>query len=712
MPAPLPTTENPAFSAAMQRGRQWHQEGQLPHALIAFEEALQVSPGHLDASSAVATMLSLLGRPIAAYKILLAVEPGLLAFADGAANLAIAAESSGDIAKAHRAYERALQLDPDNLRALTNVGLIAAGLAQWDMAVTCARKRVGLQPSEVSHWQALSDALTSARRYPEALQVLEEAGKSFASYLDITVRRITVLAFNGDFDGALALEAALDPTGKAHLREFLAQALQPASGNAPFSPTELFCTQAFAAMAECDWRNNDTLTRLMREALTSGSAEAYFALAQDSPAYALTLDLGEAEVAQVQAASLAAARKKTETIQPAFTSRPHTPGLHKDDRIHIGFAVQAVRHLPPLKALLTACDSTRFEFHVYSFAQPSAPYQDDVFHPLPIRLVEMAHMSDAEAISRIRLDALDLYVDTADDAHSYRPQIADARVARLQVRQHNWYPGSASGPWDYTFSDRFVHPQPEGSQPGPYAPIVRLPVSCWLATHAGQHKDTHPTRESTGLPADAMVLRSGATAASLDKFSFSQWMKILRSLPDAILWLPAIAAAAASHMVREAAAQGVLGQRLLFSALMPAAGTPAGLEHADLVLDTLRQNQPQDIKDAIWLGIPAITCAGNSMASRMGGSILHAAGLPELITPDVQAYVSRIVQLGRNPEGLAALRQRVSASPKPPASAAFFDLASRVRELEAAWTLMAERSRAGLPPLAFDVQPGNANGPS
>lgn len=164
MQQPSQSSEAPEFMALMQQGSQLHQEGQLPQALIAFEEALQAAPGNLDASSATATLLSLLGRPAAACRVLLAVETGLLETAEGATNLAIAAESCGDVPRAYSAYERALQLDPDNLRALTNTGLISAGLSQWDRAIACARKCVALQPADLNHRLTLSDVLTRASR--------------------------------------------------------------------------------------------------------------------------------------------------------------------------------------------------------------------------------------------------------------------------------------------------------------------------------------------------------------------------------------------------------------------------------------------------------------------------------------------------------------------------------------------------------------------
>ncbi|MES2913261.1 MAG: hypothetical protein V4718_17850 [Pseudomonadota bacterium] len=691
--------------ALMQRGSRLHHEGDLPQALIAFEEALQALPGNLDACSATATMLSLLGRPAAAYRLLLEVETGLMATADGAANLAIAAESCGDMPKAYSAYEQALQIDPGNLRALTNVGLISASLSQWDMAIACARKCVAMQPADLNHRQTLSDVLTSARRYPEALSVLQEAGKAFPGYLDITIRHITVLAFSGDLEGATTLETGLDGAGKAHLREFLAQSLQRSATSSfellppgsPFSALQLFAVQAYAAMAECDWRNNSRLSELTRDVLIHGRPQDFSTLGKDCQLYALTLDLNDAELVQLNSASFAAAVNNRDTPLPAFVPGARKRTSPKDERLRVGFAIHQLQQLPALRQQLSCCDRSSFLFHVYSFATPSEPYDEDALRPLPITLVEMAHMTDAEAVGRIRLDALDIYVDTTPEARWYRPQLTGARVANVQLGQHNWFSGLPAC-WDYTMSDTFVHP--ENTEPPSHGAVVRLPATCWLETHAEQPAAAVPARESLGLPPYGFVLCSQAMPVSLDSFSFLQWMDILRVLPEAVLWLPACNAKAAVHLVREAETYGVQAQRLVFSPPMPAADMLASLVHADLVLDTLRVNQPQEIEDALRLGIPAITCTGTGMASRIGGSILRAAGLAELVTDSPAEYVKKIVELAHKPEALQGLKRRITAART---SSHPFDLASRLKGWQSAWTIMAQRSRMGRAPASFDV---------
>ena len=121
---------------------------------------------------------------------------------------------------------------------------------------------------------------------------------------------------------------------------------------------------------------------------------------------------------------------------------------------------------------------------------------------------------------------------------------------------------------------------------------------------------------------------------------------------------------------------------------------------ADLFVDALRFNANHGLVDALRMGVPAITCSGHSMASRLGGSIIRAAGLPECVLSDTESYVAKAIALGRDRSQLLVLKRQLQAAR---AAAPLFDAQARVRECEAAWTVMAERSRAGLPAAAFDV---------
>ncbi|SFU29009.1 Predicted O-linked N-acetylglucosamine transferase, SPINDLY family [Polaromonas sp. YR568] len=692
----------------MLRGAQLHAAGQLEQALIAFEKALALQPDDVNAASACATLLSALSRPVASYKALLSVEALLLETADGAANLAIAAESCGDLARARVAYQRALALDPNHARSLNNVGLMAAAQAQWEAALECAHKCLAQDPAHAPYHVNLSDYLCGARRYADALAVLETAAARFPDNLDIRIRSAAVLAFNGDFEKSLEASRRFDAATLAYFQEFLGRAIAPAyldhklrllQGELP-DARQLYTGQAFEAMTVCDWRDNDqvtaTLRQMLDECLRTGQRRDW----RDAQFYGLMLGMDENELAQVRKISIAKIGEGLKASLPPFVQRPKT-AVRRDDRIHIGITVQSLRderHAHALKRQLALHDSSRFAIHIYSPTRHPELEHSEMLKPHAASVTEIAHMSDIEAAGRMRLDPLDVFVDMTFDTAWCRPEIPELRVAPVQVRQLTWHRHNPPRPCDYNMSDTFVHP--DGLDLAPYGAIVRLPHTCWLATHDEEPESGWDSREQAGLPTDALVLSAVVPSVMLDPQSFGAWMKILRSLPDAVLWLPAYSLPIAANLVREANAAGVNENRLLFAARLPRAQSLACLKHADLFLDTLRFNANQGLEDALRVGVPALSCAGDSMASRLGGSIIRAAGLPQCVMQSEAAYVVEAVRLGRNPQALQQLRQQLLAEK---AKAPLLDLAARVREWEAAWATMAERTRAGLAPAAFDV---------
>ena len=696
----------------MHRGATLHAEGQPERALIAFENALALAPNDLNTVSACATLLTALARPVAAYNTLRSVETLLLDDADGAANLAIAAESCGDLTTAHSAYQRALALNPQHVRSLNNVGLLAAAQSQWDLAIECARQCLTLEPNEAKHHTNLADFLTGSRRYEEALEFIAATRKRFPDHMGMTARFIAVLAFSGDFEKSASMTDTLDTAGKACLHEFLERLMQAGDADNKLRPSpatqpdalQLYTAQAFDAMAVCDWRSYDQLTATLRSSLAQAVHTGQGRDWRDAQFYALMLDLDENELARMRdistatiAANMAA---KTRTSLPAFVQKQLT-AKRNDGRIHVGLAVKSLRdpyYVEALKRQLELHDASRFAIHVYSPTRQPMAHQADPLRTCAASVVETAHMTHVEAAGRIRLDQLDVFVDMAFDSAWCRPEILALRVAPVQIRQLTWHRHNPAQPCDYNLSDTFVHP--DGLDLASYGAVVRLPYTCYLASDSSKASANRPTRASAGLPEGALVLCAMVHAVAIDPQTFGLWMKILRSLPDAVLWLPTYDLATSATLVREAEAAGVAAGRLLFAMPMPRAETLACMKHSDLFLTPLRFNAIEGMIDALRMGVPAISYAGNSMASRMGGSVLRAVGMADCISESPQAYVAQALHLGRNAQDLSALRRRLESTKT---AAPLFDLPSRVRELESVWVVMAERSRAGLPPVAFDV---------
>lgn len=709
----MPSTVVPHATAHtnwMERGIALHAEGQLERALSAFENARALAPSDPNTTVANATLLVALSRPQAAYRLLLALEKELMASAEGATNLGIAAEACGDLVKAETAYRQALTLDPTHVRALTNAALLAGSQSRWTEAIAAAEQAVVLAPDEPGYRHNLSDLLAAAGRYRESLDVLELACLRFPDHLDIGMRRIAALAFCSRFEESAALEAKLTTGEREHFLAFLKRAAATADPDQRLLPApdistdafQLYTDQAFSALLTCDWRESAqlaaTLRRMLADCVENHTSRDF----REAQFFGTVLGLREDELAQMREASTRTIAGRQQTALPTFKAM-RKPYRGKDQRIQIGLAVPGLadsRTVSALQRQLQLHDRNRFAFHVYSSTRRPNLENKDTLAPLAASLVETAHMTHAEAAARMRLDQLDVFVDMAFNSPWCRPEVLALRVAPVQIRQLTWHRHHPAQPCDYNLSDTFIHP--DGLDLNPFGPVVRLPHTCWLDTRLEVHESRAVSRVAAGLPDDAFVLCSVIPPATLDPSTFSLWMDILRVLPHAVLWLPGFGAAA-SHLSREAEAVGVSPDRIRCSASADNLEMSADLRLADLFLDPIRFNANQGLVDALRLGVPAITCAGKSMASRLGGSILRAAGLPDCVYEDEASYLEAAIRLGRDRGHLKSLRTSLQAAIP---TAALFKLPARVRELETAWTVMIERSRAGLPPAAFDVPPG------
>jgi protein O-GlcNAc transferase len=694
------------FRLHMELGAALHSAGQPERALVAFEKALALAPRDSEAASACATLMFELDRPHAAYACLATVRDQLLLTADGVCNLAVAAEACGEHDEARACYQHALALEPDHLRSLNNMALIAAREGRWEQAIANARRCVELLPGEPLLWLNLCDMLVGSRNFMAALDVLARATTSFPQLPALAIRQVVVLAFNAEFERAGAALDAMGPQGLQLLRDHLAASTHP-SPDAPVGKAtatapnlrELFTQQAFEALVVCDWRYNDKLLDVIREllahALQTGEPRDW----RDTQFYGLALPLEESELAKIRVTSTQAiADSLTGGLAPFTARRAVTP----DGRMRIGLATQSLRDPRFADALarqLSLHDASRFAMYVYA---PTQQPEARLLEPLLAHAagaIEVAHMSTDEMAARIRLDRLDLFMDMAFDTPWCRPEIPQRRVAPVQIRQITWHRHNPPQPCEYNMSDTFVHP--DGLDLTPYGAVVRLPYTCWLAANDDQ-PEAPASRVDLGIPGDALVLGTFLPAVMVDPDSFSLWMQMLRALPDAILLMPGFAPAAKANLQREAQAAGVSSERLTFMPRLTRAETLARMSLTDLLVDTVRCNANHGLVDALRMGVPALTCAGNSMASRLGGSIVRAAGLPECVYGDRGEYVDAVIRFGRNRSEIEALRSRLRAARS---TAPLFDTAARVREWEAAWTTMVERHRNGLAPVAFDVPP-------
>jgi predicted O-linked N-acetylglucosamine transferase (SPINDLY family) len=203
------------------------------------------------------------------------------------------------------------------------------------------------------------------------------------------------------------------------------------------------------------------------------------------------------------------------------------------------------------------------------------------------------------------------------------------------------------------------------------------------------------SRSEFGLPSQGFVFCCFNNNYKITPLIFSCWMRILNQVDGSVLWLLEDNAFAASNLKKEAEGRGVSSERLVFAKRMPLPEHLARHKLADLFLDTLPYNAHTTASDALWVGLPVLTCLGETFAGRVAASLLNAIGLPELITTTPEAYEHMAIDLATHPEKLAVIKHKLAENRL---TTPLFDTKLFTKHIEAAYTAMHERHQAGLEP--------------
>jgi protein O-GlcNAc transferase len=246
---------------------------------------------------------------------------------------------------------------------------------------------------------------------------------------------------------------------------------------------------------------------------------------------------------------------------------------------------------------------------------------------------------------------------------------------------------------DYIVADRTLIP-PESRQH--YAEsVVYLPNCYQVNDRKRQIADREFARAELGLQPTGFVFCCFNNSYKITPDTFDGWMRILKRVEGSVLWLLEDNEIAANNLRREAQAREVDAGRLIFAPRMPLPEHLARHRAADLFVDTLPYNAHTTASDALWAGLPVLTCVGESFAARVAGSLLNAAGLPELITATREQYVATAIELSGNPARLAEIKETLHRNRL---TMPLFDTELFTKHLEDAYTQMFERYQADLSP--------------
>ena len=548
-------------------------------------------------------------------------------------NYSVTLTDAGKLGPARECLERAVLLNPEFMPAYINLGRIY--------------ERLGLVGLAVVQWSAV-----------------------VAKLAPITGAALShkTTALN---QSARALEAAnQDEAAENMLRQSL-----------EISPHQREVAQHFVALRQrqCEWPVVSTSEWVNREVLMTGMSPLSAAAYTDDPLLHL---------------AMAWHYNKMDVGAPAAVMSAWPRATENSGRIRIGYLSSDLREHAVgylMSEVFGLHDRNQVEVFAYYCGPQSPDPMQANFKASCDHWVSISDLDDAAA-RRIAADGIQILVDLNGYTREARLKLVALRPAPVIV---NWlgYPGTMASPYHhYLIADDWIIP--ESHELYYSEQVLRLP--CYQPNNRRRMvAPQKPARSEAGLPEKGMVYCCFNGAHKINRFTFDRWLMILARVPGSVLWLLSSTDSANARLRAYAAQHGIAPERLVFA---PKIANPFHLARyplADLFLDSTPYGAHTTASDALWMGVPMLTLSGRSFASRVCGSLVRSAGLPELICESAEDFVNRAVELGNDPARLQALREKLQAGRN---SCVLFDMPLLVRKLEALYRQMWEHyQKNGLP---------------
>lgn len=647
--------------ALLQQAIARHQAGDYAAAEQGYRAVLKENPREPDALQLQALIEKHKGHfetCVAMLQTALAIQPDAPALLN---NLGNALREMGRLPEAIEVLTRAVAVSPDYYEAWNNLGNVYKDASDFRQAGPCYQKALALKPDYADAlnnlggvFQKQGDLTLAARHYSEAIRLRPDFAVAYYNLGN-------VLTDAGQLDQGLAnyrTSVKHDPNYLEAVNGLLRQ-----------------------LQNMCEWDELPALYERFRVLATTTGRVFPFAF--------LAVPATAAE--QQQCARLWAEKQYGAFMRHArehpFTYRARTPG----EPIRLGylssdFHDHATAFL--MAEVFELHDKNRFEVHAFSLGP-------DDGKAMRQRLIKAFHQfhdlrgrSWEECARFIHAQGIDILVDLKGYTKDTGSAVMAFRPAPVQA-QYLGYPGTLGAKFiDYLIGDKWVTP-PEAA-PFYDEAFAYLPNS-YQCNDRHRRIGERPTRAACGLPQEAFVYCCFNHTYKITPEIFDIWCELLRQTEGSVLWLLRSNTWAEANLQREAEKRGVAGGRIVFADNLPLEQHLGRLQNADLFLDTLPVNAHTTASDALWAGVPVVTCMGETFIARVAGSLLHAVGLPDLVTQSLDDYRALALKLAHSPQILAVLRQHLIEKRM---QLPLFDTPRLTAGLEALYGLMWQRHEA------------------
>ena len=568
-------------------------------------------------------------------------------------------------------FDRGVRVNPDFDKQWFNRGVVLYALKRHEDAIESYERAIRLDPAYVEALNNLGIVQQEIYRYKEAVETYDR-----------------LLAIQPTYDKALANKGFI-----LTLMWRYDEAIECIGKLLDLNPEFNFALGLISSAMQygCIWSDYDRVAKLIGEGVRGGKR--------------VCKSLPLMSVSDSTAEHLQCAQAYAEIMCPPAPMKLWQGELYHHSKIRIAYVSPDLREHPVahlLAGILEHHDKSRFETFGFSLVGKEQSRMQERLAATFDRFVDVQQKGSREIAEMIRSLEIDIVVDLAGYTQDSRTDIFAWRPAPVQVN-YLGYPGTLGVEYmDYILADSVVIP--DGDQCHYLEKVVHLPGSYLPADATLNVAEETPSRVAYGLPAEGFVFCSFNHAYKINPTIFEVWMRILKRCPGSVLWLMKLNSTAELNLRKEAEARGIDPARLVFATRVPKIEDHlARYRLADLFLDTTPYNAHTTACDALYVGLPVLTCLGKAFPGRVAASLLRAIGLTDLITVSLTDYEELGVRLAHDSLLLAQFKERLKANRE---SYPLFKTVEFCRNLEYAYSVMWERSLRGESPTSFQVVRG------
>lgn len=569
--------------------------------------------------------------------------------------------------QALNSFNQALLIKPDYVEALCGRGNALLSLNLPVEALASYDRAVRIKPGYAKAFYGRGNALLHLKCPELAVENYDKALMSKPDYVEALHNRGNALFLMNRF------EQALDSYGRVFT-------IKP-------DYAFLYGIWLHTKMKICDWADVESqFSQLVKKIERGEKASAPFPM----------LALSNSPALQKKAAEIC-----VRANYPVSHALPKIPKYPKHDKIRIGYFSSDFHDHPCchlMAGMFEEHDKSRFELTAFSFGLNTKDEYRQRLAAAFDRFIDVRNLSDTDVAMLARSFEIDIAIDRKGFTQNGRTGIFALRAAPIQVN-YLAYPGTMGAEYiDYIIADMTTIPK--AHQQHYSEKIAYLPNSYQVNDAKRYISDKEFTKTELHLPQTGFIFCCFNNNYKITPGIFDSWMRILKQVEGSVLWLLEDNAKAATNLKKEATFRGVDAERLVFAKRIPAPEHLARHRAADLFLDTLPCNAHTTASDALWAGLPVLTCTGETFSGRVAASLLNAIHLPELITSTAVSFEAVAIELANNPDKLKKIKQKLANNRL---TTPLFDTRLFTRHIEAAYMTMYERYQAGLSPECIYV---------